>query len=87
MERRRAVARVMAGWMIWLKSSDGLLVSLDGSEMRIESAEERDWAASLAWRVCSSRKLSIFRRPRSVSDLQLRSVLSSTFMSMVLGSK
>ena len=61
------------------------MVALGGSVIRTESAEERDWAASRAWRVCSSRKVGIWRRPRSVSDRQFWSVLSSGFLLVVLG--
>ena len=55
-------------------------------ETRDERAAERVWEARWAWRLCSSRKWSIWSRPSRVSLLQLRSVFSSVFgVSVVLG--
>lgn len=71
------MASWIAGRMICVWRASGLGSGVGEVEMRVDRAWESVRDACLAWQVCSSRKLSIFSRPRRVSDLQLRVVFSS----------
>lgn len=74
-ERRSLLARAMEGRTICLCRSKGSVG--EEEETRDERAVESDSEARVACRLCSELKLGIWRRPRSVSERQLRRVFSS----------
>ena len=68
--------------MIWWWSSEESRSEPGEGETRDLRAAERVSEARFAWRLCSEMKVGMLRRPRRVSDLQFRSIFSSTFLSV-----